>query len=373
MQVNERSRHPGQTGFTLMELMVTMAIAATLMGLGAGVFLSMGRKTAADTALANVSDRIVNVRNTSSRFPAAILVEPTTSERSGTITAMSQEVRQELHFDPRKVEGLPEPVVSQGIEGRDCDFIGNRVEPTAGRVGGALRLNQSRVDCGRFAAYDVTDGLTIELWMKPDSPMPADLVTKGDALVVRLEASRAGGSRITARIGVADEHGTEKASVTGEIPQILGNQWLGVRVSYDRNQLTIATDTGYGWVQRAAKAETRRLAPSPDAALLIGGFTGLLDDVRFAGVHAAEPVTMPNGVVLVGEKPYTIHFIGGRLDPAVHLGTEKISLEYLGRRTSLEIAQNGMMSVSYADVAAGGGKADDHSGKPSPGKLPEKE
>ena len=118
MQVNERSRHPGQTGFTLMELMVTMAIAATLMGLGASVFLSMGRKTAADTALANVSDRIVNVRNTSSRFPAAILVEPTTSERSGTITAMSQEVRQELHFDPRKVEGLPEPVVSQGIEGR---------------------------------------------------------------------------------------------------------------------------------------------------------------------------------------------------------------------------------------------------------------
>lgn len=371
MQVSKRSRCPEESGFTLMELMVTMSIAATLMGLGAGVFLSMGRKTAADTALANVSDRIVNVRNTSSRFPAAILVDP----KAGTITAMSQEVRQELHFDPRKVEGLPEPVVAQGIEGRDCDFVGNRVEPTAGRVGGALRLNQSRVDCGRFAAYDVTDGLTVELWMKPDSPMPADLVTKGDALVVRLEASRAGGSRITARIGVADEHGTEKASVTGEIPAMTANQWIGIRVSYDRNQLTIATDSGYGWVQRASKAETRKLAPSPDAALLIGGFTGLLDDVRFAGVHAAEPVTMPSGVSIVGEKPYTIHFIGGRLDPAVHLGTEKITLDYAGRRTALEIAQNGMMSVSYADspADAGSGKADDHSGKPSPGKVPEKE
>jgi len=87
-------------GFTLMELMVTMAIAASLMGLGAGLFVSMGRRTAADNALAGISSMVVNVRNASSRFPAMIAVDPVAQ----TVQGLAQEVRQELHFDPRPVD-----------------------------------------------------------------------------------------------------------------------------------------------------------------------------------------------------------------------------------------------------------------------------
>lgn len=343
-------------GFTLMELMVTMAIAASLMGLGAGLFMSMGKRTATENALSGISSLVVNVRNQSSRFPAMLVVDPP----AGTVQGMSQEVRQELHFDPRAVPGSPTAVVAQGIEGRDCDFVGNRVDPTAGRVGGALRLEGGRVDCGKYPAYDVTDGMTVELWMKLDSIGSAELIRKGDALSVRLES----GGVITAKVAVQDERGSEKVSATAQVPGIVRGRWFGVRVAYDRTELTIATDLGFGWVVRGRKAESRRLEPSREDNLVIGGFAGFLDDFRFAGVHSAEPITMPPGVKIVGDKPYVIHFVGGRLDNAVHLGVQRVAIESSGRRTTLEIASNGMLSVAYTDVAveAGPSEADKPTG-----------
>jgi prepilin-type N-terminal cleavage/methylation domain-containing protein len=338
-----RTRRRGR-GFTIMELMVTMAIAASLMGLGAGLFLSMGKRTAADNALASVSSLVVNVRNASSRFPAMIAVDPV----AGEVRGLAQEVRQELHFDPRPVEGAGPMFIAKGIEGRECNLLGAQVEPNVGHVGGALRISGAKVDCGNYAAYDVTDGLTVQLYMKPDSAGAAELVSKGDALRVRLE----GGSRITATIGIQDEHGVEKVSTSAAIPTVVPDKWLGVRVSYDRTTITISTDEGYGWVPRGLpKAETRRVAIDKDASLTVGGFSGLLDDFVFAGVHSTDPIRVPNGVRLVGKDPYIVHFLGGRLDPS-ELGAARVAMEYNGRRTTLEIATNGMLSVSYADSEA---------------------
>ena len=334
-----------QRGFTIMELMVTMAIAATLMGLGVGVFTSMGKRTASDNALASLQSLIVAVRNASSRFPAAIAVDPET----GAIQALAQEVRQELHFDPRVFEN--QTIEENGIEFRTCDYMGNQVEPTSGRVGGALTLSGGKVDCGKQAAYDVTDGLTVELWMKPDALGSADLVMKGDALKVRLESA----NRVTATISVQDEHGAEKVSTTAQIPTLRIGQWIGLRVSYDCSTLDVSTDVGFGWVRRgSSKSETRRLVPSPDASLTVGGFSGLLDDFRFAGVHSTEPILVPPGVKLVGTKRYSIHFLGGALDPHVHLGAQSIPMESAGRRTTLQIASNGMLTVAYAEVTPAG-------------------
>jgi prepilin-type N-terminal cleavage/methylation domain-containing protein len=352
MSRSSRSRRP-DGGFTLMELMVTMAISATLMGMGAGLFLSMGKRTASDNALAGISSLIANVKNASSRFPAMLVVSPTrdataTSEAfAGSVQAMAQEVRQELHFDSRQMEGQLTRVYEMGIEGRDCNPMGNTCEDNIGRVGGGIRLGGGKIDCGQYPAYDVTDGMTIELWMKPDSAGSADLVSKGEGLRVRLEA----GSRISVTVQVEDEHGAEKVTLATPIPAVRPNRWMGVRVAYDCTALSIATDEGFGWVVRASKPETRRLAPSRDSNLLVGGFSGIMDDFRFAGVHSTEPVMMPQGVRLVGKKPQTIRFIGGRLDPAFHSSPARMEIETAGRRTTLEIAQNGSLSVAYTDAA----------------------
>ena len=342
-----RLRRRRESGYTLLELMVTMAIAASIMAVGIGAFLSMGRRSAAENALASLQSMIVGVRNSSSKYPAMLVVDPKDGTEPGTIQGLVQEVRQELHFDPRAVEGQSEPVWPDGIEGRTCDMMGNAKEPMSGRVGGALRLAGGKVDCGTYAPYDVTDGLTVEVWLKPTDPLGAvDLVSKGDALRIRLE----GANRVTASVNVQAEHGGEKVAVSATVPPITLNRWTGVRLSYDRTRLSIATDVGLGFVERGAKDETRRLVPSRDAALAVGGFTGLLDDFRFAGTHSTEPVPMPQGVKLVGKKPLVVHFRDGRLDPASHLGAQRVALEYAGRRTTLEIAINGMLSVAYSEA-----------------------
>jgi prepilin-type N-terminal cleavage/methylation domain-containing protein len=351
MSIPRRSPRP-DGGFTLMELMVTMAIAASLMGLGAGLFLAMGKRTSADNALAGVTSLIANVKNSSSRFPAMLVVTPTVEAApgrepvTGSVQAMAQEVRQELHFDPRPAETGKTPVYDTGIEGRECNFMGNRPEPDIGRIGGGLRLAGGKIDCGAYAAYDVTDGLTAELWIKPDASGSADLVTKGDALRLRLEA----GTTVSAVIQVQDEHGAEKVSLAAPVPPVRPYAWTGIRVAYDRSALTIATDTGYGWVVRGRKDETRRLAPAPDSSLMVGGYSGVLDDFRFAGVHSTEPFVMPPGVKIVGTKPQSIYFLGGRLDPARHLGPAQIVMESAGRRTTLEIAQNGALTMAVTDA-----------------------
>jgi prepilin-type N-terminal cleavage/methylation domain-containing protein len=341
---NRRAR-----GYTLLELMVTMGIAASLMGVGVGAFLSMGKRSASENALASIQSTIVGVRNSSSRFPAMLVVDPKGgSNGSGSVQGLAQEVRQELHFDPRAVEGKATPDYANGIEGLTCDFMGNTPVPTGGRVGGALQLSGGKIDCGTYAPYDVTDGLTVELWMKPTEPVAgAELVAKGEAMKIRLE----GANRITASVTVKAEHGDEKVSVTAVIPPVRPNQWTGVRLSYDRTRVVISTNVGLGFVERGSKDESRRLVTAPDASLVIGGFIGLLDDVRMAGVHSTEPVSMPQGVKLVGEKPLVVHFRDGRLDPASHMGSQRIAMEYAGRRTTLEIAINGMLSVAYSEAA----------------------
>ena len=331
-------------GYTLLELMVTMAIAASLMGVGIGVFMSMGKRSASENALASLQAMIVGVRNSSSKYPAMLVVDP----KAGTVQGLVQEVRQELHFDPRAMDGKPEPVYADGIEGCVCDMLGNRPEPTSGRVGGALRLGGGRVDCGTYAPYDVTDGLTVEVWVKPTDPITsADLVVKGDALRLRLE----GANRLLASVSVKGEHGPEKVALAASIPPVRLNQWTGIRMSYDRTRLSISTDAGLGFVERAAKDETRRLVPTPEAALAVGGFAGLLDDFRFAGVHSTQPLAMPEGVKIVGEKPIVVHFRDGRLDPASHMGAQRIATEYAGKRTTLEVAANGMLTVFYSEAA----------------------
>jgi prepilin-type N-terminal cleavage/methylation domain-containing protein len=334
----------GRGGFTLMELMVTMAIAASLLGLGAGLFVSMGKRSASESALANVSSLVVNVRNSSSRFPAMIRVDP----EANAIQGMAQEVRQELHFDPRVLEGRE--IRESGIENTTCEMGTASIEPNAGRVGGAARLGGGKIDCGNYAAYDVTDGLSVELWIKPDANGSADLVTKGDAFRLRLEP----GNHLSATIGVRDDHGVTKVANTVSFPPVRPGQWLGIKATYDCNTLQLFTDNGHGWMPRGTpKAETRRLTISRDANLFVGGFAGLLDDFRFAGVHATPPVPLPDGVHLVGKSPRRpIHFLGGRLDPSIHMGAETIAMDSPGKRTLLQIDRNGMMSVSYGEPGA---------------------
>ena len=333
---------PRRAGFSIMELMVTMSIAAMLLGLGVGVFMSAGRTTAYRQALGDVEGLISKARNASSRHPAAIVVDATNREIHG----LTQRIVQELHFEPRPQEDGTLTFVS-GIDGLTCDTSAGRLEPQGGRVGGGLRLDGGSVPCGDFAAYEVTDGLTAELWLKPDTSAACDVVSKGDTLLVKLGGAGAGRARLTVKLGLSGEGGPDKTEQSVDVPAPPPGEWTGIFVSYDREALTIATDYGYGpIVQLRWTEEHRRLLVDPTTELVVAqGFVGTIDDFRFGGIHVHEPVRMPQGVKIEGSgAPRTIRFRGGRLDPDKHQGSERIVIVGPQVSTSLEIAPNGMLT-----------------------------
>jgi hypothetical protein len=303
----------------------------------------MGRTTAHQNALSSVEGLIIGARNASSRFPSAIRLDPDAQ----AVYGMTQEVVQELHFDPRPVEGRTEPDYPMGIEGRLCDAGGMRIEPTSGRVGGALRVEGGMLNCKSYAAYDVTEGLSLEMWIKldTDSVPTTALVTKGDALVVRLQGGASGGSSLVFSLGGTDAEGRpEPKTLTCPIPDIRPRTWYGIFVSYDGREISVATDEGYGPVRRGSRTlpEGSRLTPRPDADLLVGGFSGWIDDLRVAGIHVAEPVRLPDAFRIEG-KARTLRFRDGRPDPP---DAQTIVLKSPERTTSLEIAENGMLRIS---------------------------
>ena len=235
-------------GYTLMELLVTLTLAAVLLGLGAGAFLSLGKRTAYQQALADAAGLVNKVRNASVRFPAAMVLEP--EEGGGVMYGRTEQVLQELHFEPRPGEG-DEVVFAAGINGLDVDAALGQLEPRGGRVGGGLRLNGSAIDCRDYPAYDVRDGISLELWVMPERLGAATLIDKGNAFSVRLTTSGAT-ARVEARIGVEEKGMRDEAALTAQIPAVSENEWVGIYVSYDRKSLTIATDHGFGPVERSS-------------------------------------------------------------------------------------------------------------------------
>lgn len=360
-----RLRHDSarrRAGFSLLELMVTMGLAAMLLGMGAGVYVKMGRQSAATQAMRSVNLLVTQARKSSVRFPATLVCDPA----ENVIHPYTDEVIQELHFEARPTENGD--IVPLGIEGRDCTIAGGEVVAHAGRVGGGLRLDAGSLSCGTFAAYDLEDGINAEVWLKPSQAPKCDLVTKGHVFSVGVASDGVRSGRLQVRIQVQDPSGTqEPVTRTVGIPPVRVNEWLGVRVAYDRTALVTSTSDGHGFVVRDTWKESRRLATEPDQPLVIGsGFQGTIDDVRIGGIRAAEPLRLPAGVELAGTNP-PIRFLDGRLDPAVHSAPARISIAYQGKVSNFEIGQSGMvLRVVETDTVPDAAPA-----KP-PEQLPEK-
>lgn len=330
-------------GYTLMELLVTLTLAAVLLSFGAGAFLSLGKRTAYQQAMADSAGLVNKVRNASVRFPAAIVTEP----ENRVLYGRTEQVLQELHFEPRPGEG-DEVTFANGINGLEVDASLGTLEERGGRVGGGLRVNGSAVDCGDYPAYDVLDGISLEIWVRPERLTPCTLIDKGNAFSVRFIPSRSS-ARVEARIGVDDKGMRDETAVTADIPVVAENEWVGIYVAYDRKTLTVSTDHGFGPVERNSVPESRPLRPDTDAVLRVGAdVIGVIDDFRFGGVTVEDPITMPKEVELDGPGR-TIHFRGGKLDGRQHPGVEQIRLRSGPQITVLEIGQSGTVQRVYDD------------------------
>lgn len=344
-----------QRGYTLMELIITIALAATLLALGAGVFLGLGKRTAYQQTLSSVAGLVRQAQNASSHVPASLVLDP----ENGTITGLTEKTLQELRFEvrpPREGDTGSEADWINGVGGLECEVVGGQVEDRMGRVGGGLRLDGGTVNCGNYAAYDVTEGLSLELYIKPDAgtSVASNLIRKGEAFEVNLVASSRGATRMRVKLATEDAGGSDAIRREIVLPPVRMGEWLGVRVVYDRTELVVSTDEGYGFVERDRypDPEGRPLKTDPEAPLEVmdGGFSGYIDDFRFGGVDSDEPLQMPREVEIVGKERRQIVFDNGRLDNRKHLSAQMIAIKFEGRTTVLEIGQNGQIQeVRYAE------------------------
>jgi len=207
------------------------------------------------------------------------------------------------------------------------------------------------------------------LYMKPDSTGAAEIVSKGDpCCCVRLES----GSRITVTMGIQDEHGVEKVfDCPRRSRRCFRTSGSASASSYDPQHDLDLDRRGLrlGRVAGQPKVEHRRLAIDKDASLTVGGFSGLLDDFTFAGVHStdADPRAQRREARRQGPVRHPLRRRASGLlgcsGPRESRWTTTVAA------TILEIATNGMLSVSYG--VSGGGAASREGGS-RPGPAPPK-
>ena len=341
------SRASRRGGFTLLELMVTMSLAAMLLGLGASMFMSLGKRSADQQAFAGVAQLLVRARNASNRFPATIVADPS----QGQILAYTDEVLQELHFDRRPPgPGQTAADVVDPVTIRGCTLAGGVLEDTAGRVGGAAKLAGGSIDCGNSAIYDVDQGISVEAWIKPSSDtLKCDVVSRGRVFRVTVDSSARGVAHVGVKLSLRAPDGRQEPYEKNvEIPRIRANEWVGIRAAFDRREVSIATNSGYGWATRFVNAfdkdedRARTLALDPSANLIVGaGLSGWIDDVRIGGIRGAEPVRLPEGMSVLPGRP--IRFVGGRLDGTLHPAPEAIVLRSPGLTTRYVVGTDGLL------------------------------
>jgi len=345
---------------TLLEILVVLALVGILMGLGIGGYLRLGRQGVWQAEVGRVLSAINRVRNASRAHPAALEVMAGDPEK-GLNGIRGMEFDRLFYSQCEPPEPGEDAGVLQGAMDRNGSLPGG-VKFENGVIGKCLDLGGvGAVDCGDHPAYDVTDGISISLWVFPSSLRGGTLVQRGPNLGVSLVPA---GDALTVLFELGLTQGKDAApgkAPSSAVPEshtyqpkalrVREKQWIRIVVAYERTPeggtVTIAADQGFGPVEHLRveeKGSMLAMVPSRGAELLLGGgripFHGMNDDVRIDGVIGEEPRPFAAGVKVLGPSR-RIRFLSGKLDPARHQQAETIVLVSGDRRREIVIGLEG--------------------------------
>ena len=352
----ERGR-AARGGFTFLEILVVMAVAAVLLGLGVGFLVNVGKTTLTQQAAAILSEsgqRCLNMSAGSKR--ATLVIRKVRKKETGDEVLQIQTAVQRtvltsnFEIAPDNRPDLEWFVYANGPEA--AKPVGKvRLEPM-GQEGSAALLEGGYVDFGARSAFAMTDGLEVECWIMPQAgARGAMTLVKSDGdgrtlwsirlmrdtggveayrVALKVETLPADAPADTAPVGGGRDFATQGAPV-------LPGVWNHLRVSYDGHDVGIFVN-GVARYQddrrpkasasaEAAEALGQRLyvPPSGIAHLTLSTpespFLGLVDTLNVAGIFRTDEDvrTLPLDVELMRETlPLRIVFANGRLDPTVH-------------------------------------------------------
>ncbi len=312
----------GRRGFTLVEILLVMAIIGIVMGATLGTFASFdpGRRAARGL----VANALRQTRNTAIAHgaPARVSFDPST----GVVVSESFIVAGTWRFETASLKG------ARGIDGMADGFPGDFLSD--GFVGQALDLDlgargaKVSVDLSEDPIFDLRRGLRLAFAIRPAALGDADVINIGN--VVKATVRRDGSlsfAVVTLRI---DELGRAVKGETIALRTTPGviepGRWTRVELRYDLRRLVALVDG----VPVAEREETRELWQLTGALVFGGGrqgFAGRLDDVVLSVVSSGDRVVLPRRVMFEATDPFEVRFDGGgSLDPVFHARPVEINL-----------------------------------------------
>lgn len=339
------SKSWGSPGYTIVELLVVIALLAMLAGLGIGTYQNVARQNVLPAAASSVSSTIRAARNysVSAGLPSKVFIEP----ESHRVAAFGYELVAAWGFEDLQDEE-PGTILSSGRTTvgafREPAETSRNVAVGEGRIGRCVGFPEeggSLTAPGR-PRYRSPQGFSLEAWVqfRRRSLETGEGVggawndpRRGETYAVvslpgSWELGLLGDGSLYGVIGDPDDSdafivGTASAAV-------LDGRWTHVRVSFDGVSFLLEVDGvslpwrpyGFELVDERDWPELPTQVPEGDGDLIISHpariFIGWIDEVKVRVAREPNVVELPFGVIILGESR-VIHFDSrGALDPVQH-------------------------------------------------------
>lgn len=310
-------------GFTLLELLLVMALLGTIMGIGLGTFASFdpGRRAARGL----VANALRQARNEAiaHRAPARVMFDPVTR----TVRSEGSTVAGTWRFDTpdlvgaRDVNGLPWNFPGTFLT--DDGFVGRALDMDLGQRGAKITF-----DLSEDPLFRIRRGFRISCALRPKVLKASKVLDYGGIVEMETYADGSiGFSVLTRRI---DELGRatpgEAVKVRTAPGAIEAGRWSQIELRYDGRWLSALSDG----VPVAMREESRELW-DVEKPLVIGGsrdaYNGQLDDLVVVAAREGEEFILPPSVEFRAKEPFEVRFDeGGNLDPVAHARPVEIGL-----------------------------------------------
>ena len=311
-------RDRSELGYTLVELIVVIAIISTLMGIGVAGYLAMGRSMSTEARLSEIEDALRSARNFAVVSGSTARVDIDTQARTLTPVGF-------------KVIGLWHLESDEGAYERD--LLIEKAEHTKGKIGDGVMFNGkgSYAYCDEPGELHRQSGVYLEAWLFPMlSGVDQYIFRKPkdfDLKLTRYGALEGGGK--STRIEVTDYF----------LPLY---RWAKVALLIDQDRMQVFVDD----ILRAELDEGLEL-PKAEEPFQISDpgepFGGIVDEVRFLGLRRGRPVTLPPDYKLVCGSRAIYFDTNGRLHSSHHGGEVTVGLDDGKKARTLIVGRTGLI------------------------------
>jgi hypothetical protein len=293
---NRRPDRNPEAGLTLLELLVTAGILATLMGLGVGFLRRSDGLPEARSAIVGML-RMAALDARTRGLPTEVLLSPGEDGSPAEVRARA--------LDPQFV--LTMESAQRQLDSRFTPTLGGE-DVSTGRIGHARRPREgdqspaARVQLSP-EVVDLSEGFALRFDVRLTNRGSGALLRIGTAVTLRLDDA----GRPEARIATVGEDGRVGATITLESRQPLpAGRWCSLEIAADGSRSWIAIDgrivaeNPQQGRLRQQRGDQLELAPGGEA------FGCEVDELQLFAYAFAEPQRLPEGALLL--KPVRIAF-----------------------------------------------------------------